>query len=193
MVLFLASKPKGEPRREHAAALGLEPACLFDAVLARDWELGCELALTVELRQAAGVLLALGLGMFPELLLQWVLFLPEEQTLSVRLRVHGSQRQDTTCYSALKSQSKMPPTPRKSSQAAVQGNRDLSLLNAPGLAPASGGAALCGPAPSLPHSPPSSSPTPPPPHRAPLPQWAPGSPAAPGDGGPTAPGPSRAC
>ena len=143
----------------------------------------------MELRQAGGVLLALGLGMFPELLLQWVLFLPEEQTLSVRLLVHGSQRQDTACYSALKSQPKLPPTPRKSSQAAVQGNRDLSLLNAL----ASGGAALWGPAPSLPHSPPSSSPTPSPPHRAPLPQWAPGSPAAPGDGGPAAPGPSRAC
>ena len=189
MVLFLASKPKGEPRHEHAATLGLESACFFDAVHALEWELRFELALTVELRQAGGVLLALGLGMFPELLLQWVLFLPEEQTLSVRLLVHGSQRQDTTCYSALKSQSKMPPTPRKSSQAAVQGNRDLSLLNAP----ASGGAALWGPAPSLPHSPPSSSPTPSPPHRAPLPQWAPGSPAAPGDGGPAAPGPSRAC
>lgn len=122
-VHFLASKPKGEPWHEHAAALGLEPACLFDTVLELEWELGFELALTVELWQVVGVLLALGLGMFPELLLQQVLFLPEEKTLSVRLLLfHGSQRRDATRYLALKSQSKMTPTPRKSSQAAVQGN-----------------------------------------------------------------------
>lgn len=111
MVPFLASKPKGERRHEHAVALGLEPACLFGAVLELEWELGLELALTVELWQVVGMLLALGLGMFPELLLQRVLFLPEEKTLSVRLLVHGSQRQDATRYLALKSQSKMPPPP----------------------------------------------------------------------------------
>ena len=57
------------------------------------------------------MLLALGLGMFPEFLLRWVLFLPEEKTLSVTLSVHGSQRQDATRYLTLKSQSKMPPPP----------------------------------------------------------------------------------
>lgn len=57
-------------------ALALQPTCLFDA------ELGIDLALTVEPWQVVGVLLALGLGMFPELLLQWVLFIPEENTVS---------------------------------------------------------------------------------------------------------------
>ena len=65
----------------------------------------------MELWQAVGVLLALGLGMFPEILLQWVLFLPEAKTLLVRLLVHGSQRQDATRHLALKFQSKMPPPP----------------------------------------------------------------------------------
>ena len=87
--------------------------------------------------------------MFSELLLQRVLGLPEEKTLSVRLLIPGSQKQEHTRYLALKSQSKMPPTPRKSSQAAVQGNSDLSLLNTPGLFPASGGSALCGPVPAF--------------------------------------------
>ena len=39
------------------------------------------------------------------------------------------------------------PYPQEVLEAAVQGNSDLSLLNAPGLVPASGGSALCGPAP----------------------------------------------
>ena len=174
-------------------APGLELACLLDADLEFEWELGFELALTVELWQVLGVLLARDLMMFPELLLQRVLGLPEEKTLSVRLLIPGSQKQEHTRYLALKSQSKMPPTPRKSSQAAVQGNSDLSLLNTPGLFPASGGSALCGPAPSLPYSSQSSSPTVSPPHHAPQPQWAPGSPAAPGGGRLTAPGSSWAC
>ena len=59
--------------------------------------------------------------MSPELLLQQVLYFPEEKTLSLRLLVHGSQRQEHTRYLALKSQSKMLPTPRKSSRLQSRG------------------------------------------------------------------------
>lgn len=58
--------------------------------------------------------------MSPELLLQQVLYFPEEKTLSLRLLSMDPKDRNLYSLSWPEISIQMPPTPRKSSQAAVQ-------------------------------------------------------------------------